>query len=304
MKDEPLSFAVLGPGGVGGLLAGLLSRAGDSVLVLASEDTARAIAAEGIRIESSRFGDFTAFVRTTQLLAGPVDACFITVKSPHLTAALGRVPAAAIGRGLVIPLLNGLEHVDFLRTIYPASSVVAGTIRVETDRPEVGLIRHTSTFSAVEMAASSENREQVNQVAGHLKAAGLTVRVRDDEEAMLWDKFAMLAPLAILTTHERGNIGVIRTRRRDDMVAVVTEAASVAKAEGVAVDPDNVIRMFDSTPDTMGSSMQRDQAAGRPLEIDSIGGALLRRAARAKVDLPVTQRLVTEIRARASGSPG
>ena len=284
------------------MLAALLSRAGDPVLVLASENTGRAIAANGVRLESTEFGDFTARVRTAQRLEDPVDACLITVKSTHLTEALSRVPASALGLGLVIPLLNGLEHVAFLRTIYPVGNVVAGTIRVETDRPEPGLIRHTSPFAAVEMAASSENRERVELVAARLTAAGLGVRVRHDEEAMLWDKFAMLAPLALLTTHERDNLGAIRTRRRDDMVAIVSEVAAVARAEGTAVDPDHVIHMFDSTPGSMGSSMQRDEAAGRPLEIDSIGGALLRRAGRAGVAVPVSSRLVAEIRSRTDGT--
>ncbi|HYM66585.1 MAG TPA: 2-dehydropantoate 2-reductase [Patescibacteria group bacterium] len=296
-----MSFAVLGPGGIGGLLAALLSRAGDDVVVLARDSTARVIAEKGITVESPRFGTFTAHVGTAGRLEEPVDACFVAVKSTHLAEALGRVPAAALGRGLVIPLLNGLEHVELLRVVYPDESVVAGAIRIETDRPEAGLIRHASPFAAVDLAASDANRDRVEMVAAHLKAAGLSVRVRDDEEAMLWEKFVMLLPLALLTTDERDNLGAIRTRRRSDLVAVVAEAASVARAEGIAIDPDLVMRGLDSAPETLGSSMQRDQAAGRPLELDSIGGALLRRASRAGVAVPVTARLVAGLEARAGG---
>src|SRR5260370_2997313 len=98
---------------------------------------------------------------------------------------------------------------------------------------------------------------------------------------MLWDKLVLLGPLALLTTHARANLGEVRTHRRDDARALIWEASSVAKAEGVAADPEAVLRMFDSAPAAMESSMQHYQAAGLPLEIDPIRGALLEHPARA-----------------------
>ena len=298
MPPEALSVAVLGPGGIGGLLAALLARGGNSVEVLASESTARAIAEGGLRVESQRFGDFQVSASTAIRLERPVDACLIAVKNTQLTEALERVPSEALGEGLVVPFLNGIEHVDLLRSIYPASSVAAATIRVETARVEPGLIRHTSPFASVEIAASGANRDRVERVAAQLTSVGLDVRVRDDETSMLWDKLSFLVPLALLTTHERANAGAIRTRRREDTLAVISEVAAVAAAEGAAIDPEAVVRFLDSVPETMESSMQRDQADGRPLEIDAIGGAVVRRAARAGVAVPVTSHLVEELRAR------
>jgi 2-dehydropantoate 2-reductase len=164
------------------------------------------------------------------------------------------------------------------------------------------LIRQTSPFASVEIAASADNRERVESIAAHISAAGLDVRLRDDELAMLWDKFALLAPMALLTTHERANVGAIRTRRRKDAIALIGEVAAVAGADGVDIDREAVIHLLDSVPESMESSMQRDQAAGRPLELDALGGALLRRAARAGIAVPVARRLVDELRSR-SGHP-
>jgi 2-dehydropantoate 2-reductase len=304
MADEGLRVAVLGPGGVGGLLAALLARAGDSVLVIAGDETARVIGQGGLRLESKSFGDFNVPVRAATQLAEPVDACFVTVKSNQLSEGIQRVPALALGEALVIPLLNGLDHVDLLRTVYPASSVVAATIRVETARARPGLIRHTSPFAAVDIAPAAVNRERVTRVARHLEAAGFEIRLREDEAAMLWEKFAFLAPMALLTTHERGNAGVVRTRRREDAIAVVSEVAAVARAEGFTADPVAAMRMLDSLPPSMETSMQRDQEAGRPLELEAIGLSLLRRAARAGVEVPVTSRLVEELRSRTAGVAG
>ena len=290
-----LQFAVLGPGGVGGFLAALLIRSGDPVVVLAGDDTARALAAGGLRLESARFGNFEVAVNTATRLESPVDACFVTVKATHLESAVQRVPPDALGDGLVIPFLNGFEHVALLRGRYGPERVVAATIRIETARTRTGLIRHTSPFAAVDMAPSLSNRERVERIAAQLRATGIDVRLRDDERAMLWDKFALLAPMALLTTHERANAGVIRERRREDLIAVVHEISAVGAADGVGVDAAAIIDLVDSVPGSMESSMQRDRAAGRPLELDALGGALLRRAAAHGVPVPVTQRLVAEL---------
>jgi len=296
MSQDGFRVAVLGPGGVGGLLASVLARAGGLVVVLAGDATAGAIARDGLHVRSKRFGDFDVRVRTATQLSEPVDACLVAVKATQLRDAMHRVPADALGDGLVIPFLNGLEHVDMLRSVYPASSVAAATIRVEAVREGPGMIRQTSPFVAIEIAASDENRERVKWVASQMALAGLDVKVRSDERARLWDKFLLLEPFALLTTHERANAGVVRATRRSEAEALISEAIAVAGADGVAVDRDALIKTFAALPDSMESSMQRDQAAGRPLELDALGGALLRRASRAGIAVPVTARLVEEIR--------
>lgn len=296
MPGERITVAVLGPGGVGGLLAALLARFGDSVLVLAGEATARAIASNGIRVESQRFGSFTVPVKAATFLSEPVDAVLVTVKATQLAESLDRVPASTLGDGVMIPFLNGLDHVEVLRRAYGPSRVVPATIRIETTRVGPGIIRHTSPFAAIEIGSSAQN------IATHLQRTGLDVRVRDDEAAMLWEKFALLAPMALLTTHERASVGVIRARRREDLVALVEEAAAIAWADGVSIDPSTILGVIDAAPEEFETSMQRDQAARRPLELDAIGGALLRHAQKAGIDAPITRRLVDQIEARSTAS--
>ena len=306
MTHERLSLAVLGPGGVGGFLAAVMAREGSSVLVLAGHETSLAIAQHGLQLDSKRFGNFHVSVQAAERLTKPVDACFVTVKATQLGDALSRLPAGSLGEGLVIPFLNGLEHVDTLRSVYVPASVVAATIRIETTKIGPGVIRHSSPFAAVELAASADNSKRVERIAEHMTAAGLDARVRDDELATLWDKFALLVPLALLTTHEYANVGTIRTKRRTDAIHLINEIAAVAGADGVSLDPEAVLRLLDSVPESMESSMQRDQAAGRPLELDALGGALLRRADKAGVNAPVTRRIVGELesRSRRSVPPG
>jgi 2-dehydropantoate 2-reductase len=119
-----------------------------------------------------------------------------------------------------------------------------------------------------------------------------------DEAGVLWDKFVFLAPLALLTTHANAPAGVVRTERRDELTAVVREVASVARAEGADVDPEATIAALDGVHESMTSSMQRDAAEGRALELEAIGGSILRAAARAGVEVPFTAGLVRDLRAR------
>jgi 2-dehydropantoate 2-reductase len=107
-----------------------------------------------------------------------------------------------------------------------------------------------------------------------------------------------LAALALLTTHAGAPVGVVRTERRDDLVAAVREAANVARAEGAQVDPAATIAAVDAVPATMRSSMQRDAEEGRPLELNATGGSILRAAERSGVPAPVTARLVEALRDR------
>ncbi|MFF9085199.1 ketopantoate reductase family protein [Streptomyces sp. NPDC014991] len=294
---NPLTVAVLGPGGTGGLLAALLSRAGHRVVCVARDDTAGALRRTGITVRSPQFGDFTTPVEADTELRGPVDACLIAVKHTALDEALTRVPAAALGDGLVVPLLNGVEHPVLLRARYRPDRVAPAVIRVESTRLAPGVIEHGSPFTELDLAGDAVPRARLEALAVHLRAAGTTVRVAGDETAALWGKMAFLAPFALLTTRYGRPLGEVRTRHREELRALVAETAAVSRACGVPADPAGALARFDAFPPATRSSMQRDAEAGRPLELDAIGGALLRAAERYGVAVPVTARLVGELRA-------
>jgi 2-dehydropantoate 2-reductase len=289
MTTARSTVAILGPGGVGGLIGALLARDGHRVVCLAGQDTATVLSRDGLRIASTQYGDFTASVEADTRLREPVDAVFVTVKQTALEQALDRVPAAALGDAIVIPLLNGLDHIALLRKRYPSARVVAGTIRVEATRTTPGRITHSSPFANLELAAP------LDDFADQLRHAGLGVTLRTDETAMLWDKLAFLAPFALLTTRYRTDVGTVRSDRRPELRTVLDEITAVAQAAGAPVTTGTVLSFFDRAPHTMKSSMQRDAEAGRPIEIDAIGGAVLRAGATHGMETPATARLVAEV---------
>jgi 2-dehydropantoate 2-reductase len=295
---ERLRVAVLGPGGIGGLVGGLLAREGHEVVCIARAGTAEHLAANGLVVRSVGYGDFTVPVRAATALEEVVDVCFATPKTTQLEEALERVPPAALGGGLVVPLCNGVDHVQRLRERYPRDQVVPATIRVESARVAPGVIEHTSPFAIVEMAPGEVDRGRVERLAAHLASTGLHVAVRDDESAMLWDKLAILGPLALITTVAGAPAGEARTRLAGELRALVDEYVAVAVAEGASVEADAIMSLIARIPEPMKSSMLRDAEAGNPTEIDAIGGEVIHAGERRGIPTPVTDRMVAIIRER------
>ncbi|MFC9622305.1 ketopantoate reductase family protein [Streptomyces sp. NPDC056930] len=294
------TVAILGPGGIGGLLAALLSRSGHRVICLAREATAQTLRSSGIEVHSRQFGDFTAAVETDTELREPVDACLITVKQTALDTALTRVPPAALGDALVVPLLNGVEHPATLRARYRPDRVAPGVIRVESTRlapdgTRPVVVEHGSPFVEIDLAAGTAPRPRVETLTATLSAAGATARLTEDETTALWVKMAFLAPFALLTTRYGAPLGEVRTRHHEELESLVAETAAVSRACGAPVDPAQALARYDAFPPDAKSSMQRDAEAGRPLELDAIGGALLRAADRHGVLVPVATRVVREL---------
>ncbi|HEV3463597.1 MAG TPA: 2-dehydropantoate 2-reductase [Actinomycetota bacterium] len=298
----PARVAVLGPGGIGGLFAALLARRGDQVTCLAPPATAAHLAAHGLELRSPVLGDARVEVEAASRLDHPVDFLLVTVKATQLEAAVEAVPAEVLGDGLVVPFLNGVDHVAWLRERYPPGRVVSGTIRVESTRVGPGLIEHASPFAVVELAAGRTAgqgvRNRVEELGGRLAETGLDVTVRDDEATILWSKLAVLAPIALVTTWAAAPFGEARTGHWDEVVGVAHEIVAAATADGVELDEAAIVGLLDNIPDGMRSSMQKDAAAGRPIELDAIGGAVLRAAERAGTEAPVTARLVAQLQAR------
>ncbi|MFF5367863.1 ketopantoate reductase family protein [Streptomyces sp. NPDC013187] len=295
MTNE-LTVAVLGPGGVGGLLAALLSRTGHRVICLSGEKTAETLRTDGIRVRSARFGDFTAHVEADTELREPVDACLVTVKHTALDAALARVPAPVLSDGLLVPFLNGVEHPAALRARYRPDRVAPAVIRVESTRVAPGDIEHGSPFAEIDLTGTAVPRARLDALAEAFTAAGPDTRVLEDETAALWAKMSFLAPFALLTTRYGLPMGEVRTRHRDELTALVEETAAISRACGGPADPARALARYDTFPASMKSSMQRDAEAGRPLELDAIGGALLRAAERHGIPAPVAARVVGELR--------
>ena len=149
---------------------------------------------ERLAVENDMLVNFEVTVRAVDRLDEPFDVIWITLKATALEAALEVVPKQDLGNGVVVPLLDGVDHVARLRKRYGSERVLPGTIRVEAEQVEPGRVRHLSSSAHVEVAPSLATRERAEVLGSELSAAGLSWEVSDDEVTMLWGKLCFLAP--------------------------------------------------------------------------------------------------------------
>src|SRR5438128_359168 len=295
------SITILGAGGVGAFLGAAIARAGEDVLLIARDATAAAIERDGIEVESARLGRFLTQPRSATQLEQPTDALIVATKAKDLAPALERIQAEP---ALVVPLLNGLDHLAVLRERF-GPRAVAGSIRIEAYRTAPARVTQTSLFLRIDVATENDRmRPAVEAFAETLDRAGVPVRVMESEAQAMWGKLVRLNALALMSSAYDLPLGPIRStpELRDELRACVEEGATVANADGARVDPADTMGELDDAHDTLGSSMQRDIAAGMEPELDAIAGSVLRAAARHGVRCPTIERLVARVAER-SGAP-
>jgi len=295
-------MAILGAGGVGGFIAGALARAGRHPLVIAREPTAELIARSGIAVQSVRLGRFVAYPRSAPTLEDPVDYLLVATKATALECALRRVHTPP---ALVVPLLNGLDHMLTLRERFGPGRVAAGVIRIESDRPAPGRIVQSSPSARIDLAAGDPVLSgPLRRLAAILQDAGIPVQIGAGEAMILWSKLVRLNALACTTSAADRELGLIRTdpEWRETLTACVIETAAVARAEGAPIDPADTLAELDAAHPELGSSMRRDITAGRTPELDAIAGAVMRAGDRHGVACPTVARLYALI-ARRAGLP-
>jgi 2-dehydropantoate 2-reductase len=292
--SQSMRHAILGAGGVGGLIGASLAHAGASVTLVVRRETLEHYPNE-LRLESP-YGNFTVDVAVAAEVP-PVDVLWITVKATQLEAALTALENPDAVRGIV-PLLNGIDHIPLMRAKYGAERVIPATIAVETERLSPGHIIHRSPF--VRLNVLSAGRELLGSTLDQLQQIGFTCRFVDDEPTLMWGKLIFLAPFALATTAANKTVGEILSdpQWRSLGEACVREASIVAIAEGAKVDPEAVISGVTAMPGNMRSSMQKDVERHNPPELDAIAGPILRGARRHGIEVPATKKLVSAVEER------
>jgi 2-dehydropantoate 2-reductase len=278
--------AVLGAGGIGGLIAAALARSGAEVALLLRPESLATYRGR-LRVESVVLGDFEVEVPAFPGLDSGVDVLWVATKATQLDRALSLTPPEVVGEGVLVPLLNGVDHVERLRRRY--ARVVAAAIRVESERAEQGLIRQKSPFLRVDMAGAESAHAA-------LREADIECHARSGEATLLWEKLVFLAPVALATAAFDAALGDVRETAA--FVGCRAEAAAAAGAAGATIELDSIRGLHAAAPSDMQSSMQKDLAAGREPELAAIAGPILRLGQEHDFPTDSTQNLVDRITAR------
>jgi 2-dehydropantoate 2-reductase len=294
-----MKHAILGAGAVGGLVGAALAHEGDHVTLLVRPRTHTQH--PGMLRLKRPYDMIEAPVRIETRLTEPVDVLWVAVKSHQLVAALRAIPPGEVIT-TIVPLLNGIEHVNLLRFRFHHERVVPATILVESERLAPGRIVQRSPF--VRLALSMIGEQRLEGVAARLRHAGFSCKFQADEKTMLWSKLAFLAPFALIGTasdkDKQGIFADVMWRAR--LESAVGEVCAVAAADGAVVDREEILAKLEALPASMRSSMQKDVSAGLMPELDAIGGPIIRAGRNYGLEVSVTRKLVAEIEERLNRS--
>jgi 2-dehydropantoate 2-reductase len=271
-----MTVAVLGPGAVGGALAVRMARAGERVVCVAKPEAAAAIARDGLTLAVDD-DEHLERIEAHERLGEPVDLLLVTVKAYGLDDAISRIGTEP---GIVLPLLNGLEHMAALRERF--ANVLAATIgRFEGYKDSA--TRIVQQTPGVVNVAAPEAPEQ-------LARGGIATHAGGSEADVLWEKLARQGPIAVLTSATGQTIGELRSG--SELRLAVAEACAVAAADGASTTFGEQWAIVESLPEWATSSTARDVVAGNPSELDAIGGAVVRAGERLGVPTPVLEEVL------------
>jgi 2-dehydropantoate 2-reductase len=298
---------VLGSGAVGGYYGAMLARAGHDVVFIARGAHRDAIRASGLLVRSP-LGDWTtrAPAEDDTARVGTCDLVLLAVKTYDNDTALPMLAPLVGPATTVLTLQNGVDSPDAASAVVGAHRVLAGATYIATAIAAPGVIEQTGEYRRIAFGEVFDDAGRlslrVNRLHEQLAAAGIQSEPAADGRVPLWEKFAYLAPFAGMTGAARQPVGVIRADAvaRGQLEAAFREVEALARAEGIDVAANLLqrsMRYVDGVPASMRSSLLIDLQQGKRIEVEALQGAVVRRAARHGLPVPVMTTLYGVLRA-------
>ncbi|WP_426367404.1 ketopantoate reductase family protein [Streptomyces sp. E-08] len=299
-----MKILVVGAGATGGYFGALLARSGEDVTFLVRPARAAALRERGLRVVG-RDGEWTVEPRlvtadellvTADELREPYDLVLLSVKSTGLDRAIEDVAPAVGPDTAVIPLLNGLAHIDALNARFGASAVLGGVAKVVTTLDDSGDIRRLAPLAHLAFgeqdAAAGTVSARVERIRKVLEGAGIDAPVPADVLTAMWHKWVFITTFGAVTSLMRGTVGEVYDAEGGPALgpAVLDEAAAVAAAAGHPVPEEEraaTLAVVSAPGSPMVPSLYRDLAAGRPTEVEHLFGDLTARARALGVATPL-----------------
>jgi len=281
-----MRFLILGAGALGGYFGGRLIEAGKDAKFLVRPARRRQLDAAGLTIESPAFGNFNGKVRsvTRGEDGGPYDVVLLTCKAYDLDAAIDAI-RPAVGPGTaILPVLNGLAHIDRLAVEFGKERVLGGLARIAATLTSDGIVRHLNDWRYLTFGElNGRLSERVLAIKACFDATSIEAKAVADIRQQMWDKIVHLATLAQMTTLLRANVGEIaRTPGgRDLMLELLDRNAVIASRAGYPTTPDYLAylrKLFSDPTATYEASMLRDVERHGPTEADHVVGYMLDQA--------------------------
>ena len=293
-RNATLRMLVVGAGATGGYFGARLAAAGRDVTFIVRPARARQLQSGGLHVRSP-LGDLQLRPRvvTAAELDGTYDIVLLAVKAYGLESAIADFTPAVGASTRILPLLNGMRHIDLLSERFGESAVLGGVCVVNTTLDADGGIVHLSELQELVYGERDGTLSaEVCALDAFVANVGFNARLSSEIVYDMWEKWMTLATLGAASGLLRGNVGEIEAAPggRDTAFALFAECAAVATAAGYPPRAPAVARVraiLSAHGSTQSTSMYRDLQAGQALEAEHILGDLLARARAFSVAAPL-----------------
>jgi 2-dehydropantoate 2-reductase len=292
---------IVGAGATGGYFGGRLAAAGRDVTFLVRPRRAAERAEHGLRITGPS-GDAAVQPRTitADAVDGRYDLVVLAVKAYALEQAMADLAPAVGPRTVVVPLLNGMRHVDALVGAFGEDQVYGGICMIHADRDDAGrVVQLTGLHRLGYGPLDGEDDGRLDAVAQALSGAGFDSAASDTIVQDMWEKWMFLASLGAATTLMRATVGDINAAPGGPALTGGIAAESVAVATAAGHPPREgavaFLRAGVSSTGPTTSSMYRDMMRGAPVEADAILGDFVAEAERNGVKVPLLSAAYTAL---------
>ena len=302
-----MRILVLGAGGIGGYYGARIQAAGGDITFLVRPTRAAQLLENGLRV-SSPFGDLrlTPKVLTKETLNETFDLIIVSCKAYDLDSAMAAIAPAVGEQSLILPLLNGVRHIDTLIARFGAAHVLGGVALISVMLAPDGEIRHLNKMHRLVTGALGTTRPPcLQELASLLNGAALEFVLSDNIEQAMWDKIVFLSTLAGATCTMRASIGdILNTLAGEELITgLFAECAETAAACGHAVSEMQLAtyrKQLTEPGSGLMASMLRDVERGAETEAEHILGDLVGRAQTKGVATPLLRLAYSHLQAYAA----
>ncbi|MEE1943538.1 2-dehydropantoate 2-reductase [Pedobacter sp. KR3-3] len=298
MTDQT-KIVIAGIGGVGGYFGGLLAKKYANSAIQVS------FIARGQHLEQIRERGLTVIKGEESFIAQPylatdkaneiglADYVLICTKNYDLDTIIAQLKPCIGPQTLILPLLNGIEGAEKIRTLLPQTTVASGCVYIVSAIKEPGVVENIGHQQKLFFGIEQVTDERLTKLEHLLQEAGIEATLTTTISKIIWQKFIFLSSLATATSYFDQPVGQLLQTNRETLAQLITEVTTLAKAKGIAVDAaimDKSMAHYESLPDTATSSMHRDFMANKQTELESLTGYVVKQGQLLGLDLPTFEK--------------